>query len=120
VTATPYLASADWDALIDEHDQLTPSERREMQFSADHLLPGVRTRHKVPIAGKSLPIPALKPTVPQKPAKPPISAADVRPLLEALSDLLRQIDEAWIKGRPVKMLWQRARELRYTIEEVLK
>src|SRR3954469_8926972 len=105
--STPYLAFADWDALIDEHDQLTSSERREMQFSADHLLPRVRTRHPATIAGKSVPAPALKPAVPQRPAPPPISAADVRPLLETLSDLLRQIDEAWIKGRPVKMLWQR-------------
>lgn len=113
-------AAPDWDALIDEHDQLTPTERREQRFSADHLLPRVRTRHPAPIAVKAAPVSAPKPPVPQKPGKPPISADDVRPLLEALSEVLRQIDEAWMKGKPVKMLWQLGRELRYNIEEVLK
>ena len=110
----------DWDALIDEHDQLTPGERSQLRFPVEHGPAGVRTGHKSPRISRPTPTPAPKPAIPQKPGKPLISADDVRPLLEAACELLRQLDGAWMMGKPVKGMMVKGRELRYNIEEVLK
>jgi len=66
--------------------------------------------------------PALKPmpAPPRaKPVRPPVPIGDVRPLLELLSDYLRQLDHAWAIGKPVKKLMLRAGELRGSIERAL-
>lgn len=60
------------------------------------------------------------PTPPRaKPVRPSVLVGDARPLLELLSDYLRQLDHAWAVGKPVKKLMLRAGELRGSIERML-
>jgi hypothetical protein len=61
------------------------------------------------------PTPAPRP----RPTRPPVLVGDARPLLELLSDYLRQLDHAWAIGKPVKKLMLRAGELRGAIERAL-
>lgn len=63
--------------------------------------------------------PAPTPTPRSRASQPPVPLDDVRPLLELLSDYLRQLDHAWAVGKPVKKLMLRAGELRGAIERAL-